>query len=81
MKKSILLFLLFSSSLSFQAFANPPQPPGEMPNFDEMDSNGDGELQVSELKGPLAKDFDKLDKDGSGGLSEEEMPSPPPHRQ
>lgn len=52
-----------------------------MPSFEEMDANGDGELQLEELRGPLADDFDKLDADGSGGLSEEEVPPPPPRRQ
>ncbi|MGR5555990.1 hypothetical protein ACQKQC_06790 [Vibrio fortis] len=78
MKKVTTVLLLLTSTFALQACAEGRGGPREIPSFEEMDTNGDGELQLEELKGPLADDFDKLDADGSGGLSEEEVPPPPP---
>ena len=74
-KYGILLagILLSVSVLSVQAQNGSPQPP----TFEELDTNGDGELTRDELKGPLLKDLEKFDADGSGRLSESEIPEPP----
>ncbi|MDN3678868.1 hypothetical protein QWZ04_00760 [Vibrio tapetis subsp. quintayensis] len=50
------------------------------PSIEKMDTNGDGELQKDELRGPLVDDFDTLDLDESGGLSSDEVPEPPAKR-
>lgn len=81
MNKITTALLLLTSTFALQACAESREGPREMPSFEEMDANGDGELQLEELRGPLADDFDKLDADGSGGLSEEEVPPPPPRCQ
>lgn len=82
MNKSITTLLLLSCCfMSQHASANERPPEGEPPSFDEMDQNGDGELQQDELRGPLVRDFDQLDSDQSGGLSQQELPPPPPRRQ
>ena len=48
----------------------------------EMDSNKDGKLSESEVKGPLKNDFSKIDSDDDGYLSEEELKNAPkPSRQ
>ena len=48
----------------------------------EMDSNKDGKLSESEVKGPLKTDFSKIDTDDDGYLSEEELENAPkPERQ
>ncbi|MDG3085193.1 hypothetical protein P7F88_03385 [Vibrio hannami] len=80
MKKIIPLSLVLASFFSVQTMANDQPPQGQPPSFEEMDTNGDGELQADEVRGPLADHFDEFDKDSSGGLSEEELPPPPPAR-
>ncbi|WP_353505626.1 hypothetical protein [Vibrio sp. SCSIO 43136] len=67
--------------VSLQPYAQDRPPMGEPPSFEEMDTNGDGELQMDELRGPLADQFDQLDTDNSGGLSAQEIPEPPKPRQ
>lgn len=69
MTLSALLF----SAYNFSALADNDRPP-QPPSFEQMDTNGDGELSKDELKGPLLDDFDQFDKDGSGTLTEEELP-------
>ncbi|CAH0536505.1 hypothetical protein [Vibrio marisflavi] len=80
MNKSILagIFttLIFSSSITFAQQAQHPRCP---PTFEQLDQNGDGVLEKSEVKGPLARDFDKLDANEDGVLSQDELPEPPTH--
>lgn len=55
------------------------------PNMEEvfkMDTNKDGKLSKSEVKGPLLRDFDKIDTSGDGLISKEELEkAPKPQRQ
>ncbi|CDF78882.1 hypothetical protein BN863_11700 [Formosa agariphila KMM 3901] len=58
---------------------------GGPPSFEkllaEMDSNGDGKLSKSEVKGPLETDFYKLDTDKDGFISKTELEhAPKPER-
>ena len=43
----------------------------------EMDTNNDGMLSKSEVKGPIANDFDKIDTNGDGYISKEEFEAAP----
>ncbi|MBU2997091.1 EF-hand domain-containing protein [Cellulophaga baltica] len=45
--------------------------------FDEMDTDDNGKLSESEVKGPLADDFSSIDNNGDGFLSEEELTNAP----
>ena len=54
--------------------------PAEM--FSQMDTNKDGKLSKTEVKGPLQKDFAKIDSNGDGFISKEELEkAPKPNRQ
>jgi Ca2+-binding EF-hand superfamily protein len=54
---------------------------GKMPNttelLKEMDSNEDGKLSESEVKGPLKDFFSKIDSDNDGFLTVEELENAP----
>lgn len=56
--------------------------PREKPSFSQLDENGDGKLEKSELKGPLLEDFDMIDSKGNGDgyLQESELPTHPPKK-
>lgn len=43
----------------------------------DMDSNGDGKLSKSEVRGPLKNDFSRIDRNNDGFISEDELPKPP----
>ena len=43
----------------------------------EMDSDGDGKLSESEVKGPLKNDFSKIDTNNDGFIVEEELKNAP----
>lgn len=80
-KNSVLLSLLcaatvFVTSASFAA-DKPNDQPGPPPSFEQLDTNGDGQLSKEELKGPLLNDFDRFDANGDGFLSQDELPEPP----
>ena len=45
--------------------------------LDQMDTNKDGKLSKSEVKGPLSNDFSKIDKDADGYLSKVELEDAP----
>jgi Ca2+-binding EF-hand superfamily protein len=82
MKKTVLTLtaaLMMLAGIQTATANEERQPP---PSFEQMDSNGDGELSQDELRGPLLEQFDQLDADGNGTLSEDEMPNmpPPPRR-
>ncbi|MCT4581577.1 MAG: hypothetical protein N4A35_09185 [Flavobacteriales bacterium] len=49
----------------------------ERPNIFEMDTNNDGLLSKSEVKGPIANDFDQIDANGDGYISKEEFEKAP----
>jgi len=80
-KNAALLGLLCATlvSVSSLSFAEGQQgdQPGPPPSFDQLDTNGDGQLSKDEVKGPLADDFDRFDANGDGVLSEDELPAPP----
>jgi hypothetical protein len=80
-KNSVLLGLFCATSLllSSASFAadKPNDQPGPPPSFEQLDTNGDGQLSKDELKGPLLNDFDRFDADGDGFLSKAEIPEPP----
>lgn len=53
---------------------------GERPSTAEifkMDTNGDGKLSKSEVKGPLERDFAKIDSNGDGFISKTELENAP----
>ena len=58
---------------------------GQVPSAKEllakMDSNKDGKLSKSEVKGPLANDFSKVDTNDDGFISKEELEKAPKPRQ
>lgn len=85
MRNYSALLAILGLTFSLSATATPSGGAGghegqQPPTFEEFDENGDGQLSLEELKGPLANDFEKLDADGDGFLSEEEMPKGPPER-
>lgn len=55
---------------------NRPQQGGK-PDIFEMDTNNDGKLSKSEVKGPIANDFDSIDTNGDGYISKEEFEAAP----
>ncbi len=58
-----------------QAPKGPPPDPKTL--IEQMDSNKDGKLERSEVKGPLLDDFDKIDLNEDGYLSLEELEKAP----
>ena len=47
----------------------------------QMDTNKDGKLSKSEVKGPLLNDFSKIDTNEDGFLSETELENAPKGKQ
>ncbi|MCH3884880.1 EF-hand domain-containing protein [Tenacibaculum aquimarinum] len=45
--------------------------------FAQMDTNKDGKLSKTEVKGPLAKGFSDIDKNEDGYISKEELENAP----
>lgn len=94
MKKIILCttigtLLLMASCSTQQNNTTPGQPQNGSaqkgpPSVDEifkMDTNQDGQLSKSEVKGPLLNDFDKIDTDGNGFISRTELENAPKPQQ
>ncbi len=50
-----------------------PPPPAKEGHFAKLDANGDGFIDKSEAKGPLAEHFDAIDTDHDGRLSRDEL--------
>ncbi len=74
---SIFAAVVMAATISpVQAKDDRPQPP----SFEQLDSNGDGQLSKGEVKGHLLQDFDKFDNDRSGTLTKSEIPEPPKSR-
>lgn len=60
---------------------NGEHPGGQMPSatelMSEMDTNKDGKLSESEVKGPLQNDFSKVDTNSDGFLDQDELKNAP----
>lgn len=78
-----LLFLVSCSSTQNQVQNQQEQKQGKgnMPAvsqlISQMDSNNDGKLSKSEVKGPLLNDFSKIDSNNNGYLEEDELKNAP----
>lgn len=57
------------------------KPPAFVELLEEMDTNKDGKLAKSEVKGRLSKDFDRIDANKDGLITEEEMKQAGPPKQ
>ena len=75
----VIPFYFFSISCVAQESNRPPNqgPPSTEEIFTQMDSNKDGKLAKSEVKGPLLNDFDKIDADKDGFITKEELEKAP----
>jgi hypothetical protein len=75
----IILTLFIFSSCNAQTTQNKPQK--QRPSADQvmkdLDTNEDGKLSKTEVKGPLKNDFDKIDLNKDGYLSIEEIKKAP----
>lgn len=83
---TIALFTSCKSSETNKKQGNGQRGQGGQPSvsqlLEQMDSNKDGKLSESEVKGPLKNDFSKIDTDEDGFLSKEELENAPkPERQ
>lgn len=82
----IILFASCKSSEAENKNGDPQRRQGSQPSVEqlltELDTDNDGKLSMSEVKGPLKKDFSKIDSDDDGYLSKEELKNAPkPNRQ
>ncbi len=80
MKNTLLIILTFTiliSCKSNQEKKEQQEPNGQRPSstqiISEMDSNQDGKLSKSEVKGPIAEDFANIDSNDDGFLTLEEL--------
>ncbi len=80
MKNTLLIILTFTiliSCKSNQEKKKQHEPNGQRPSstqiISEMDSNQDGKLSKSEVKGPIAEDFANIDSNNDGFLTLEEL--------
>ncbi len=87
LQKSIFLLAigsLFTTSAyslnNFSNFQNGGQrgaPPSVDKIFAELDTDGDGLLSKTEVKGPLADQFETIDSDNDGFISKTELENAP----
>lgn len=80
---AMLAAALFGCSSTKNAAANRQRKGGPSTTklLAQMDSNGDGKLSKSEVKGPLANDFAKIDLDSDGFITAAELDkAPQPNR-
>lgn len=81
--KEMLMGLLLIGGCNYisQAQDQPKKGPKKPPTFEEllkkMDTNKDGKLAKSEVKGPLLNRFDKIDLNKDGYLTKEELNKAP----
>ena len=80
MKNTLLIILTFTiliSCKSNQEKKEQQEPNGQRPSstqiISEMDSNQDGKLSKSEVKGPIAENFANIDSNNDGFLTLEEL--------
>ncbi len=89
MLKAFITTMFITSIVSCSSAQNKTpndQPNGGPPTVDElfvqMDSNKDGKLSKTEVKGPLTNDFSKIDSNKDGFITKEELEkAPKPNRQ
>lgn len=91
MKNLIIIFIVLLISVACNTSKNTasnndtPRPNRQgrqqgPPSVDEifkMDTNGDGKLSKSEIKGPLLNDFAKVDTNNDGFISKSELENAP----
>ncbi len=81
----LAVLTLGSSCKAQKETVNSNQPVNERnkkgpPSIDEifkMDSNADGKLSKSEIKGPLLRQFDTIDSNKDGFITKEELQNAP----
>ena len=78
---STMLMASMASCSSTKKTAATGQPNGGPPSTDalfaQMDSDKDGKLSASEVKGPLANDFSKIDTNSDGFITKAELEKAP----
>jgi Ca2+-binding EF-hand superfamily protein len=81
MKKTALFSLFMLLAGTALTYAQPSQggktPPTAAEIIKEMDTDKDGQLSTSEVKGPIKDDFTKIDTNEDGFLSLEELTKAP----
>jgi Ca2+-binding EF-hand superfamily protein len=80
-KIAVLVFgIMIISNISYgqsQGNQERKEPPTSSELIKQMDSDEDGQLSKSEVKGPIKNDFDTIDKNEDGYLSKEELDNAP----
>lgn len=70
-KRASLITSIFAATALFSVGALAQ---GDMPSFDELDEDGDGEVTQEEAQGSKLEDkFDEIDQDGDGRISQQEF--------
>jgi Ca2+-binding EF-hand superfamily protein len=73
----VIGFTTVNEAQAQQDNRKPGNPPRVEQLFKEMDSDKDGFLSKTEVKGPLSDDFKKIDANKDGLLSKEELEKAP----
>lgn len=75
---TLLAFTFFGTqAIAQKEGGERPKPPTYAQLLEEMDSNKDGKLAKSEVKGPLSKDFGTIDSNKDGFISKKEFDKAP----
>ncbi len=75
---TLLTFVAFFLPFTVCAQQAPQGPPPDAKALiEQMDTNKDGKLERSEVKGPILDDFDKIDLNEDGFLTLEELKKAP----